>query len=597
MKLRDKETKTMKPSFSLCVVFLSALCLPLLGCSKKQEEKAEGQILATVGTRTITLEQFEEKFKKMPSGMKPKEEGLEGLRRFLETMIQKELIAQVAEEEIRELTDKQKNRLENRTRNIIFEILDGREVRPNYEVADSEVEELHEKRKIGYRPRHILVKSLGEANEVLKLLSEGGVFEALSMEFSIDTRTYRDGGDLGYITLGEMPVEFDAALESMKVGETVGPVKTDRGYHIIRLEDSREMDRPPLDDKLREQLKFTIMARRAKTAKDNFLEKVKKEIGVKYHPEAVRLLDRRFTNLWANQEFLDSPASIGQPGGDASVWFPEFNDEDRDLSLVTMGDSTITLGDWIDKKRYAPSLVWPKGGGDEWIREHLDETYYRDIVIEYGLAKGMRDDPEVLEKRALAKEEMLVNIFYRQKVDTVSIPSMEEAWQYYEDNLSKYSLPDDLVQAALLRFTDRASAVETLEGWKAGDDQGELYKIMKDRGVLSDWDPQATFLRSEAEAEIFDVCWESEPGDFFGPIEIFEEFIIGRLAGKSPAGPIPWEYAQERVASDLHAKRKDDKLASIIDAAKLRFPVDVDDDVLAGSELLNVEEEAAEPEV
>jgi len=595
MRPRNEETEIMKSSLSLCFLFVSALCLPFLGCSEKQtEDEAAGTVLATVGERTITLEQFEEKFKRMPPNMRPQEEGLEGLRQFLETMIQKELIAQVAEEEIAELTDRHKNRLENRTRNIIFETLERRQVRPNFEVSDAEVEEMHEKRRIGYRPRQILVKSLGEANEVLKLLNEGGVFEALAMEFSIDSESYRDGGDLGYITLGRMPVEFDEALENMKVGETVGPIKTEMGYHIIRLEDSREMDRPPLDDSLREQIKFQIMARRAKAAKDGFLDKVKKEIGVKYHPEAVRLLDRRFTALWANQEFLESPASMGQPGVDASVWFPEFDEEDRALTLVTMGDSTITVGDWVGKKIYAPALVWPKGGGDEWIREHLDETYYKDMVIEYGLAMGMREDPEVQKERALAREDMLTNIFYRTYVDTVSAPSMEEAWQYYEENLPKYSLPDDLIQAAILHFSDRESAVETLEGWKAGEDQGELYKTMKERGVLSEWEPSATFFRSEAEAEVFDVCWESEPGDFFGPIEIFGEHIIGRLAGKTPAGPIPWELAKDRVTSDLHVRRKDDKLNEIIEEAKGRYPVNVKDDVLARSELLDADEEKEE---
>jgi hypothetical protein len=148
-----------------------------------------------------------------------------------------------------------------------------------------------------------------------------------------------------------------------------------------------------------------------------------------------------------------------------------------------------------------------------------------------------------------------------------------------------------LVQAALIHFTDRAAAVETLEGWQAGDDQGALYKTMKERGVLTEWEPSATYLRSEAEPEIFDVCWELEPGDFLGPIEIFGEFIIGRLAGKTPAGPIPWEYAKSRVSSDLLTKRKEQRLKSLLDEYRERYPVHVDEGVLAGSELLKVEEE------
>ena len=146
------------------------------------------------------------------------------------------------------------------------------------------------------------------------------------------------------------------------------------------------------------------------------------------------------------------------------------------------------------------------------------------------------------------------------------------------------------MQAAILHFSDKAAAIETLERWQAGEDTGELYKTMKERGVLSEWEPSATFFRSEAEAEIFDVCWEREQGDFFGPIEIFGEFIIGRLAGRTPAGPIPWELAKSRVASDLLTVRKDERLKSLLDEFRERYPVHVNDEVLARSELLNVEE-------
>jgi hypothetical protein len=579
----------MKLHLSLFVVALSVLSLSILGCSKKKEGTS---VLATVGARTITLGDLEDAYRKTPAASRPTEEGLKGLREFLETMIQKDLVAQAALDEIRELSDVQKRRLENRATNIVFEVLEKRQVTPSFEVTDAEIESQYQKQKMGYRPRHILVKSLADANQVLSLLNQGAVFEALAMQMSIDSKTYKDGGDLGYINIGQMPPAFDDALMKMKVGETVGPIKTDRGYHIIRLEDKREMDLPPINDDMRERLKMQVLARRALVKKNDFMEKAKKAMGVKYHAEAVRLLDRRFTALWANQRFLDDPASTGQPNLDASSWFPEFSDEDRSLPLVTIGDSTITIGDYIAKKIYAPSLMWPKGGGDEWVRENLDDTYYKDIAIAYGLSLGLRDDPEVRDRVALAREEMLVNTYYRNRVDTLSAPTEKEAWQYYQDNLPRYSLPDDFVQAALLHFNDKDAAVETLKRLKAGDNPDLVYKEMKERGVVTDWDTSATLYRSQAEAEIFDTCWKAEPGEFFGPIEIFGEFIVGNLAGKTPAGPIPWEYARQRVASDLLDKRKDDRLHAILDKLRERYPVKVNEPVLATSTLLKEMEQS-----
>ncbi len=579
----------MKLSSSLHLLIVVLIYLGLPGCSGQEKEAGGTEIVAKVGSRTITLEDLERAYEKTPPSLKKGEGGLENLTAFLETMVQKELLAQAAEDSIRELTPRQKIRLDRRTDNIISEIIEEEEVRPDLEVADAEIDELYEKRKIGYRPRHILVKSLAEANEIMTLLSEGAVFEALAMQMSIDRRTYANGGDMGLLLAGDTDPDFEAALFNMKVGETVGPVKTVSGYHIIRLEDQREVQVPPLDDDLRERLKLMILTRRAIDRKEAFLDRIKKKVGVKYHPEAVRLLDRRFTALWANEEFLGDPTSIGSPGVDPSLWFPEFAEEDYDLPLFTFGDSTIVLGEWIEKMHYAPAIMWPKGGGDEWVRKHLDDTYYKEIVIAYGRSEGMRNDPEVLRRRELAREEILVNTFYRTRIDTVSPPREEDVWKYYQDNLLRYSLPEDLVQASLFYFNDEDAAAEAVERWEGGATDNEVYMEYHQAGTLTEWRPSERLLKESAEAELFDACWELEGGDFFGPLTIFGDYIVGRMEGKTAAGPIPWEYAKERVGQDLLAARKEARLQEVIENLKTKYPVEVHAEVLAGSKLAAVE--------
>ncbi len=318
----------LRSSLRLLVVALVSLGLP--GCSGEKKATGGTEIVAEVGARTITLEELEEAYEKAPESMKAGEEDIEGLRAFLETMIQKELLAQAAEDSIGELSPRQKIRLDRRTDNIIFEVIEDDEVRPNLEVSDAEIEEFYEKRKIGYRPRQIMVKSLAEANEIMTLLGEGAVFEALAMQMSIDRKTYSNGGDMGLVFAGDTDPDFEKALFTMKVGETVGPVRTSGGYHIIRLEDKREVQVPPLDDDLRERMKIMILTRRSAQRKEAFLDRVKEEVGVKYHPQAVRLLDRRFTALWANEEFLEDPASIGVP---ASIRRPGFRSSPRRTTI------------------------------------------------------------------------------------------------------------------------------------------------------------------------------------------------------------------------------------------------------------------------
>ncbi len=90
---------------------------------------------------------------------------------------------------------------------------------------------------------HILVKEETKAKDLIKQLGEGGNFEELAKANSIDG-TAQNGGSLGYFAKTDVVPAFGEASFGLKVGEyTKKPVKTDFGYHVIRVEEQRK--RPP----------------------------------------------------------------------------------------------------------------------------------------------------------------------------------------------------------------------------------------------------------------------------------------------------------------------------------------------------------------
>jgi peptidyl-prolyl cis-trans isomerase C len=89
------------------------------------------------------------------------------------------------------------------------------------------------------RARQIVVATDADAEAIKKLLATGAAFDALAMQRSTDAATRFNGGDLGYFTLDAMPEAYGAALKTAKVGETVGPFKTDGGFALVRVEDRR----------------------------------------------------------------------------------------------------------------------------------------------------------------------------------------------------------------------------------------------------------------------------------------------------------------------------------------------------------------------
>ncbi len=101
--------------------------------------------------------------------------------------------------------------------------------------------------------RHILVQTEAEAKDILAQLKKGTDFAELAKAKSIDPGGKQDGGSLGYFTREEMVPEFSEAAFKLKDGEiTQTPVKTQYGWHIIKVEAHRKTT-PPYEE-MREKL-------------------------------------------------------------------------------------------------------------------------------------------------------------------------------------------------------------------------------------------------------------------------------------------------------------------------------------------------------
>lgn len=116
------------------------------------------------------------------------------------------------------------------------------------------------------RASHILIEDGADADQTIeaiqKRLKAGESFEKLAKEFSIDTVSAKEGGDLGFAGRGVYDEAFEKALFALKKGEVSGPVNTSFGVHLIRLDDLRRSEVPPLED-IEQQLRTELAQKRA----------------------------------------------------------------------------------------------------------------------------------------------------------------------------------------------------------------------------------------------------------------------------------------------------------------------------------------------
>jgi peptidyl-prolyl cis-trans isomerase C len=126
-----------------------------------------------------------------------------------------------------------------------------------------------------FRARHILVENEDEATGIVAQIKGGAKFEDIAQKVSKDTGSAKNGGDLDWARPDSYVPEFAAALRKLAKGEiTQTPVKTQFGYHIIKLEDTREQQFPALDQ-VRPQIEQGLQQRRLATYRDALRAKAK----------------------------------------------------------------------------------------------------------------------------------------------------------------------------------------------------------------------------------------------------------------------------------------------------------------------------------
>jgi peptidyl-prolyl cis-trans isomerase C len=115
--------------------------------------------------------------------------------------------------------------------------------------------------KTEYHARHILVATKEQAQAAIKKVKGGAKFEDVAKAESTDT-SKASGGDLGWFTLARMAKPFSDAVKTLKKGEvTQEPVQTQFGWHVIKLEDTREQPPPPFEQ-VKQQVASGVMQKK-----------------------------------------------------------------------------------------------------------------------------------------------------------------------------------------------------------------------------------------------------------------------------------------------------------------------------------------------
>jgi peptidyl-prolyl cis-trans isomerase C len=164
-----------------------------------------------------------------------------------------EIYTQEAERRGLAATEEYRQQMELVRQNVLIQAL-FQDFEKKNPVTDAEIQAEYDKFKaqVGdkeYRARHILVENEDEAKALIAQIKGGAKFEDVARKASKDPGSAEQGGDLDWAAPGSYVAEFSQAMTALQKGQmTETPVKSQFGYHIIKLEDVRDAQFPSLDE-------------------------------------------------------------------------------------------------------------------------------------------------------------------------------------------------------------------------------------------------------------------------------------------------------------------------------------------------------------
>lgn len=272
-----------------CKLFALLICslLVLGGCKEKK-----GEVIASVGSDTITTEDFSDRLMSAPPAYQAYINTEPGKKQFVDLLVKEKLILESAKQAGINKREEYKGALESfkaEQKKQLKDYEDGlmidmylKEVQENMiSASEDEINKYYEEHEqdfakpVAIVAKHILVPTREEAEIALDRINKGESFDKVAQEMSTDKVSAQRGGQIGPFRKGELVKEFEEVVFNLKNGEISDIVETPFGLHIIT-KVSEENLQPIPEDVAKAEIKNII----EKTKFENWFEDSKKKLNV-----------------------------------------------------------------------------------------------------------------------------------------------------------------------------------------------------------------------------------------------------------------------------------------------------------------------------
>ncbi|MFC2170894.1 peptidylprolyl isomerase, partial [Calditrichota bacterium] len=497
---------TGKNYLTAYVVFI--LLILISGCANKDPNvvaKVEDWTLSTADFRDQLLQRF-------GTEQRAAEQKYEDLKNILDELVIDKMKVRDAINRGMDTDPEVNQEYENALKGSAISELYKREIR-DVLITPEEVKKFYENDKAEVHASHILLQVEDGADDraakrkIDKIRTEamaaGADFAVLAKKYNEDKSSA--DGDLGWFRWGTMVDPFQQVVFNMEPGELSEPVKTQFGWHLIKLHGRRESSNLEPYDMARERIIAQISRVRGRElgeAAQKYVEDLKVNRNYKFDEKVAG-------------EVLKAIKSKTNTGDPLSLLTEE--QQKKVISSLDDGGVQITAKDFFTKL----TEVNPSAKGIEdvnRIKDFCDRIIMEDYLLpQKAREKGCFDLPEVLNAAEAARDGRLKRIVQKMMVNDRIDPTDDQAKEYYEKNSAEFMSDRQFTLREIL-ISSEDEAKKLLERIKNGEDMKELAvnyserrRAKKKEGILGP-------ITSKRYQEIGEAAASAKVGELVGPI-------------------------------------------------------------------------------
>lgn len=303
---------------------------PESGMVKQQETVESGEAVAQVGGEKIMLEDVNQMITDIPKQYQAM--ALTRKDMFLESIINQKVLYKEALDQGIDKDERVKKQIEETTKDILIREYLKREIEGKIKVSEEDAKAYYEENKSKFiepakiKVSHILVEQEAEAKDILTKLSAGADFGALAKEKSKCPSKEKDG-DLGFLAKGQTVPEFETVAFSLEPGQLSDVVKTQFGYHIIKVTE-KQPEKERLFEEVKDEVNQLLLSQKQKEAFEALLKGLREKNNVVIYKDVLLPPSPKAEELMKEiQEKAPAPVSAPAEGGIKSSVAPEMPPE------------------------------------------------------------------------------------------------------------------------------------------------------------------------------------------------------------------------------------------------------------------------------